>query len=251
MFPWKKSDTLFVIAHRGSSEFTPENTLTAFKKAILDGADAIELDIRLTKDNELVVIHDSRLERTSNGVNKVENWTLADLKKLDFGSWFDPQFESERIPTLDEVFKTIKKKVGYDIEIKPNVKHPDLILKKCLSLIKQHKLQKLVMISSFEHSIVKKVKTLDKTIATGIIYSPIIHFAEDPVFLAKKYNADAIIVSRNYTRETMIKDAHRENLLFFVYNVEKRKHFNRMINFKVDGIITKTPKSVKNYLIHI
>lgn len=250
MFNWKKiKEFPVVIAHRGSSEFAPENTLSAFRKALKDGAHAIELDARLTKDKEIVVIHDSKLDRTTNGYGKVEDMFLKDLKKFDAGSWFSPAYSSERIPTLEEVFKLLKKKIGINIEIKPRIKHPEFMIKKCIELIEKYALHKCVLISSFEHSLVRKVKILDERISTGILYSPMTHFGKSVVNLAKSNFADFVIISRNYVKEELVKKVHEAKLHCFVYNIENRLHLKKMLNFKVDGIITNSPKSIINYLL--
>ena len=96
-------DYPLVIAHRGGSVVAPENTLEAFRRAIDSGADAIELDVRLTKDGHLAVIHDRRVDRTTSGTGVIGRLTLAEIKELDAGSWFGPDFKSARVPTLDEV----------------------------------------------------------------------------------------------------------------------------------------------------
>lgn len=249
MFSWKKlTDLPVIIAHRGSSEIAPENTLVAFQRALKEGAHALELDVRLTKDKEIVVIHDAKLERTTNGYGKVEDTLLKDLKKHDAGSWFNPAYSSERIPTLEEVFKLLKKKIGINIEIKPKIKHSDFMIKKCVELVEKYSLHKCVLISSFEHPLVKKVKMLDERISTGILYSPMMHFGKSVVNLAKSNFADFVIISRNYIKNDLVKKIHEAKLYCFVYNVNSRAHLKTMLNFKVDGIITNSPKSIINYL---
>lgn len=252
MFWWKKLNEFpVVIAHRGSSEGAPENTLAAFQRALKDGAHAVELDVRLTKDQEIVVIHDSKLDRTTNGYGKVEDTLLKDLKKYDAGSWFSPVFSSEKIPTLEEVFKLLKKKIGINIEIKPKIRHPEIMVKKCIELIDKYSLYKYVLISSFEHSIVKKIKTIDERISTGILYSPMTHFGKSVVNLARSNFADFVIISRNYVKEELVKKVHEAKLSCFVYNVNNRVHLKTMLHFKVDGIITNSPKSINNYLVNM
>ncbi|MDI6803328.1 MAG: glycerophosphodiester phosphodiesterase family protein [Bacteroidota bacterium] len=252
MFSWKtRTDKPIVIAHRGASVTAPENTIAAFKKAIDEGTHAIELDVRLSHDNEVVVIHDSRLERTTSGRGKVEDFDLEGLKNFDAGSWFNPKYSVEVIPTLEEVFKLVNKKVGINIEIKQKIKNKNKIINSCVELAHKYKLNKSLLITSFEHSLVKKVKQLDSTLMTGIIYSPVIHLVNNPISLAKQYLADVIVVSRNYLRERMVIDAHKEKKMIFVYTIENRNHFDSMVNLNVDGIITNVPKSMKYYLSNL
>ena len=111
--------TVIVLAHRGYSAKAPENTMAAFELALAVGADGIELDVHMTRDGEIVVIHDDTLDRTTNGKGPVSDQTMAELRELDAGSWFSPEFAGERIPTLKLVLELIKDKdVLLNIEIK-------------------------------------------------------------------------------------------------------------------------------------
>lgn len=118
---WNQSPTnIWVAAHRGFSSKYPENTLEAFRAALDAGVDQLETDVRVTKDGELVLIHDATLERTTNGTGKVCDYTLAELKELDAGSWKAPEFACCRIPTLREFFELVKDHptITLDIELK-------------------------------------------------------------------------------------------------------------------------------------
>src|SRR3972149_9393656 len=114
---WTGRFPVMVIAHRGFSGQAPENTLASFKKARELGSDMIELDVRFSKDGHMVVMHDDTLDRTTNGRGKVADYTLKELKQLDAGSWFAPQFSDERIPNLNEVLELAKGKILVNIEI--------------------------------------------------------------------------------------------------------------------------------------
>ena len=97
-----------IFAHRGSKGTHPENTLTSFKEAVRVGSDGIELDVHLTKDGHLVVIHDETVDRTTNGTGEIRNLTLAKIKAMDAGSWFHNTYAGEKIPTLEEVLLLLK-----------------------------------------------------------------------------------------------------------------------------------------------
>ncbi len=99
-----------IVAHRGANKVAPENTLSAFKKALAFGADMIEIDVHLTKDHQLIVIHDEELNRTTNGTGNVSDYTLAELRKFDTGSWFSKEFKGEQLPTLSETLELINGK---------------------------------------------------------------------------------------------------------------------------------------------
>ena len=108
-----------VFAHRGASGDAPENTLSSFQLAVTQGAHAVELDAKLSQDGHIIVIHDRTLKRTTNGSGYVHKTKFDDLRKLDAGSWFDPQFSGEKIPTLEQVLEALKGRIGVNIEIKP------------------------------------------------------------------------------------------------------------------------------------
>ncbi|HMD14677.1 MAG TPA: glycerophosphodiester phosphodiesterase family protein, partial [Bacteroidota bacterium] len=158
---WLATNRLpLIIAHRGSSAVAPENTLAAFKQAIRDRADAVELDIQLTSDGEVVVFHDRRLERTTDGKGLLQNHSLQELRALSAGAWFSPGFSSETIPTLQEVFDLIQGTIGINIEIKAERGfHSSYDLAdRCCHLITANNLQHRVLVSSFSGSVIKRVK---------------------------------------------------------------------------------------------
>ena len=117
---WNQSENnVLVVGHRGLKAFYPENTMISFEKAIEAGVDGIEMDINMTKDGHLVVIHDNRVDRTTNGIGLVQDMTLEELKKLDAGSHFSGEFCNERIPTFEEFLDLVKdKKIILNVEIK-------------------------------------------------------------------------------------------------------------------------------------
>lgn len=109
---------VFMVGHRGTVRFAPENTLTAFDKAIAMGARIVEMDVRMTADGHFVVMHDARVDRTTDGAGAVSDMTLAEIKALDAGSWFGAEFAGERVPTLAEALKHVKGRAGVDIDFK-------------------------------------------------------------------------------------------------------------------------------------
>ncbi|NUN97942.1 MAG: glycerophosphodiester phosphodiesterase family protein [Candidatus Omnitrophica bacterium] len=114
----ERLDRVLVAAHRGANRAAPENTLAAIRKAVEFGADLVEIDIRQTKDGRLVLMHNATLEKTTNGQGTVRDKTLEELKELDAGSWFGPEFQGERIPTLEEVFDELRGNAYPDFDLK-------------------------------------------------------------------------------------------------------------------------------------
>lgn len=154
-----------IFAHRGSKGTHPENTLAAFQRSVELGVDGIELDVHLTKDQQLVVIHDERLERTTNGTGFIYEYTLAELKQLDASSWFSIYDDVQRIPTLQEVI-TLCNRLGFtgivNVEVKTDQIHYPLIEERLVELLQQKKTF-IPMYSSFNLLTLERLYELDKT----------------------------------------------------------------------------------------
>ena len=138
-----------VVAHRGAVRSAPENTMPAFRNALKAGADAIELDVRLTKDEQLVVFHDWSLKRTSNGDGPVNHYTLKELQSLNVGSWFGPVLQGERPPTLDQVFESLPLNYLLNVEIKVVIKGMKLIAQRVAETIARHCRWGSTLVASF------------------------------------------------------------------------------------------------------
>ena len=147
------SGETLVFGHRGALAHAPQNTLAAFELAAQQGAQGIELDVQLSKDGQLVVIHDYSVDATTDGQGKVAEMTLAQLKQLDAGSWFAPDFAGERIPTLDEVFAAVGDKLLINVEIKASAPGIESAVADC---VRRHKLDSRVLVSSFDAAVLRR-----------------------------------------------------------------------------------------------
>ena len=154
----------YVVAHRGISAKTPENTLASFEQAAsTPGIDMIELDVRLTKDEEVIVLHDRTLQRTSTGNGPARNYSLEEIRRLDAGSWFHPMFAEQRIPTLAEVFQQIGSRLWVDVEIKSDWLHQEsagLLEEKVLDVVHTCGMDNRVLFSSFNHQLLANIKRI-------------------------------------------------------------------------------------------
>ena len=138
-----------IFAHRGASAYAPENTMAAFSLAVHQGADAIELDAKLSADGYVVVMHDDTVDRTTNGTGRVSSLSLAELQKLDAGSKFPPLFKSEKVPTLEEVYETLGRKILINVELTNYSTPMDDLPDKVIALVKKFNLEERVLLSSF------------------------------------------------------------------------------------------------------
>lgn len=236
-----------IIAHRGASAYAPENTMSAIKKAIQMGSDGIELDVQLSKDGHVVLIHDTTVNRTSNGSGKVKSMTLKELKALDFGSWFSDEFKNEPICTLEEAFNYLKDWNGLiNVEIKKEWLEFNSIENKVVEMIDKFEMRDRAIVSSFSTLSVLKIKKLNKNIKTGILYStPTNKF----IIFAKLFKVDAIHPWYLNVTKDMKKAAVKDNLKINTYTVDKPSEMKRLAKIGVDGIITNVPDIAYRELI--
>jgi glycerophosphoryl diester phosphodiesterase len=236
-YPFAKKT--MIVAHRGDSGHAPENTLAAFRRAIECGADMIELDIQRTKDNRLVVFHDATLRRTTNGKGYIARKTYAQLAGLDAGSWFDKKFAGEKIPLLDDVLSLLRGKIYVDIEIKPTaVRGATVPL--LLEALRRYAMEPYVLISSFHHGVLKKIKRAAPHLATAVIQNPHASF-RSPVPSARRAGADAIVCSIHQISRARSKAAREHGLPICVYTVNTPRAIAKALRCNVSALVTNFP----------
>ncbi|HET7152614.1 MAG TPA: glycerophosphodiester phosphodiesterase family protein [Candidatus Kapabacteria bacterium] len=239
-YPFEKK--VMIVAHRGDSGHAPENTLAAFRSAIECGADMIELDIQRTKDDKLVVFHDATLRRTTNGRGYIARKTYAQLKDLDAGSWFDKKFAGEKIPLLDEVLDLVRRKIYVDIEIKPTaVRGATVPL--LLAALRRHAIEPYVLISSFHHGVLKRIKKIAPHLSTAIIQNPHRSF-RSPVPSARRAGADAIVCSIHQVSRKRSEDARAHGMPICVYTVNTPRAVNKALRCHVSALVTNFPAEI-------
>jgi glycerophosphoryl diester phosphodiesterase len=229
-----------IYSHRGASAYAPENTLSAFRKGIEMGAKGIENDIHLTKDGQIVVCHDADIKRTSNGEGLIKDFTLEELKQFDFGSWFSPEFEGERIPTLEEVLILIKDWEGIlNVEIKgiPTLDLPG-IEEKLVELVRKYSLTEKVIISSFNHYSLAELKRIAPEFKTAILYSELMY---EPWNYVKNIDAFAIHPGMGYLTKEVIEGCKKNGVTVNVWTANEKEHMKMLLDAGVDGIITNCP----------
>ena len=235
----------WIIAHRGFKKKYPENTLIAFQAAMDAGVPMIELDVTLSRDRKLVVIHDATLERTTKGYGSVHDHTLVELKQLDAGSWFHSDFAEERLPELGEVLDLVDGRVIINIEIKSNAYEPhhpaDAIEKQVVDLVKQTKALDAVLISSFKADILMQVSEIADKPALALISS-------DPadgqtIKLCQDLNAFSWHPDHRILTESQVEKMHAAGLKVFPYTVDSMEVYLKMTAMNVDGVITNDPAS--------
>jgi len=238
-----------LIAHRGASSQAPENTLAAFDLALKLHADAIEFDVRLTKDKHVIAFHDLTLQRTTNGKGKVHNKTLAELKSLDTGSYFDPSFRGQRIPTLEEIFEKFASRTFYHIEIKNFFQPFNKLPEKVISLIKKYNLQSRVTISSFNPIALIQVNHLLPSLGKGLLLQYPERFSFVHKGLSNFVTLDSLHIPVENVTKGIINFVHDMDQKLFIYTVNDPKLIRKLDLWGVDGIFTDDPRTARNALM--
>ena len=161
-------DDVTITAHRGASAAAPENTMAAVERALEDGADWVEIDVQETADGEVVVFHDSDFMKLAGNDLKIWDATMADLEKIDVGSWFDERFKDERVPTLAEVLAACKGRAGVNIELK-YYGHDEQLEQRVAEIVEAEEMADQVVLMSLKLDAVKKMKAASPGLASGIV----------------------------------------------------------------------------------
>jgi len=243
-----KKHVPLILAHRGDSANAPENTLAAFRLAYENGADGIELDVMLSADQKLVVIHDDTLDRTSNGHGKVGDASYDSLRELDAGGWFDPKFKGEPIPLLDEVFAEFGGKFLINVELK-NYKTPkDNLTDLVVALVKKHGLSDSVLLSSFNIRNLLRAKSLAPEIRTGLLTLPGLLGLPMRSFFGRRFKADYLHPYHRDVSAKMVQSRHQLGQKVNVWTVDAPEDLLRMQSCGVDMIICNDPYHARQIL---
>ena len=233
-------------AHRGASEEAPENTLPAFRLAAEEGADGVELDVQLSRDGQIVVCHDEKIDRTSDGKGWVKDYTLAELKQFDF-CYRKPGYRDVRIPTLAEVLELLKPTgLTVNIEIKTGIFFYDRIEEKVLELVRAEGWEDRVIYSSFNHETLRTLRRLNPSCRTGILYAdgPV-----DVVSYALRIGADALHPALyNLQYPGVLAEAREKGVEINVWTVNETEHLKYCVQAGVHAVITNVPEKARRVI---
>jgi glycerophosphoryl diester phosphodiesterase len=222
---------MMIMGHRGAAALEPENTLLSIGRAMEIGVDAVEIDVRLSKDKTPVVIHDATLDRTTNGTGPVSGHELHEIKQLDAG-------KGETIPTLQEVFDVIDGRVTLVIELK-EADTERLVVE----LIERNKREEHVYVISFWHELVRAAKNINDRIRTGVL---LVGCPVDPS-VATHASADALVMRYNFVNRQFVELAHEEGLRVFIWNIDDAHLLPPYVEMGVDGIGSNDPRVLVDY----
>lgn len=233
-------DNVQIMAHRGASSKAPENTLASFQQAIDDGADWIELDVQETVDGEVVVMHDSDFMKLSKNPLKIWDANVEDLKEIDIGTWYSPDFADQRVPTLAEVLALCKDKVGVNIELK-YYGHDQMLEQRVADIVDQAGMNDQVMAMSLKRPGVEKMKSIKPEWKVGLLMSV-------AAGNMKKLEADFLAINATFADPLVIDEAHDNGKQVFVWTVNDAATMSAMISRGVDGLLTDKPALARSVL---
>ncbi|WJH32926.1 glycerophosphodiester phosphodiesterase [Paenibacillus sp. CC-CFT747] len=234
-----------VIAHRGAAGEAPENTLAAFKLGLEQGCDAFELDVHLSKDGHIIVIHDGTINRTTNGTGAVADMTLEELRRYDAGSWFSEAYAGEKLPTLEEVFDLAPSGLMINVEIKGGIGAG--MEETLVDLMRRKNRVETVVVSSFDFITLATLKKLEPTVRVGLLYdNRLEHHWKLPE--AAGVETFSLHVAMRRLEAAHSADAQAHDYAVYPWTLNDETIMRKAISFGVDGIITDYPGRLRAIL---
>lgn len=243
-----------IIAHRGASALAPENTFAAFRRAVADGAEGVEFDVRLAKDGEVVVFHDATLQRLSNRKNLVSSLTAAELAGVDVGSWFarrrtnsaGEDFSGETIPTLRALLDFLKDFKGLIyIELKCRESETEKLSKAVCRIISDSSLLPQIIVKSFQLEVIPAVRRVCPEVKTAALFAPkimtILRKEQRLVNIAYELGADMVSVHFSLATRKLMKKAEKRNLPVTIWTADHPRWIKRAFDLGLFAVITNNP----------
>jgi glycerophosphoryl diester phosphodiesterase len=235
-------------AHRGASATAPENTLAAFELAVEHGADGIEFDIQLTRDGVPIICHDFSVDKTTDHQGKVSDFALSEIKEMDAGAWFGPEFAGERIPTLDELIDAVGHRLLLNLELKTAAVKANGLEEAVAVIIRQSDLYDRIIVSSFNPLALRRLHRLDPRIDLGLLYA-----LNMPHYLRNAWARHLIDCQAMHPHYEMVDErymrwAREHGYRVNVWTVDDPDVMHRLIALGVDVVITNTPAVLRNIL---
>ena len=233
-----------IFAHRGASGYAPENTLEAFQLAVTQRADGVELDVHLTKDGELLVAHDEKIDRVSDGSGWIHQMTVQQIKRYDFNR-LHPEYEGAKAPLLSEVYELLKPTgLAINVELKNTLILYPGMEEKLLALAAKMGMEDRILYSSFNHPSMLYLKSIDSTAKCGLLYDCLLI---DPAGYAAAAHMDALHPRYHQVlnEEDYCQKAHQKGIKVNTWTVNFERDMKRVAALNADAIITNYPDRAK------
>lgn len=243
-----------ILAHRGASAYAPENTIAAFRLAHELGADGIELDVQLTRDKIPVVIHDETVDRTTNGKGRVSDLTIAEIARLDAGTWKTEDYRGEAVPTLAQVFDSLQdwlhpagriRPCLINVELKTEKIFTDGLEQQALNVIARYGLENHVLLSSFSPFALHRARAIDARLPRGLLYDNTM-----PIYLRRAWlrfwaDPQALHPEAPMIDAVYMQWARKKKLRVNTWTVDDPAEAIRLAQLGVDAIITNKPDAIR------
>lgn len=224
-----------MIAHRGASAVAPEGTRAAIRQAVCVGADMIELDVQMTRDDRLVIFHDERLERTTNGAGRIADTRYAELARLDAGGWFHPRFTGERVLLVSQLFRLLPRWMGINLELK-RTRRRRALLTRLLRLVRSRGVVKRLLVSSVDQALLRSL------IRSRLARALICHAdADRSLAAAIRLGCAAWHPAHHLVTPIRVRRAHAAGLQVHAWTVDEVRRATQLIGWGVDGLFTNHP----------
>ena len=233
---WQKNPLIF--GHRGAPHQAPENTLAAFRAAAAIGADGVELDVQLTKDGVPIIMHNKTVDETTDGSGLVAELTLAQIKKLDAGSHFSPEFVGEKVPTLEELLAELGQQLLFNIELKPAGKQSRELVNAVAEQVEQLAMTTRVWFSSYEPYLLYRMRSLLPEVPCGILYYPPTFFTR---LLSLVTPHEALHPNFKLISKRLVKKVHRKGQRLVTWTVDQLDVAQKLTEWGVDVLISNEP----------
>jgi glycerophosphoryl diester phosphodiesterase len=233
-------DRALIVAHRGAAGAAPENTLASVERAVDDGADWVEIDVQESRDGQVVVVHDSDFMKLAGNPLKVWEGDLAEIRSIDVGSWFAPEFAAERVPTLREVLETVRGRSRLVIELK-YYGHDQQLEQRVVDIVESMQMADQVAVMSLKLEGIEKLKALRPDWTAGLL-------AATAVGDLTRLEVDFLAVNQNIANRAFIKRARQRGKQVFVWTVNDGLSLSRWLSAGVDGVITDEPALARQVL---
>jgi glycerophosphoryl diester phosphodiesterase len=231
-----------VIAHRGASSYAPENTVAAFDLALEMGVSHLELDVHLTSDDHIVVIHDDTVDRTTNGRGPVTSYTLAALTALDAGAWFGERFAGARIPTFADVLERYRGRAHLHTEIKGRSAH---LAERTVDLVRRHGMADHVTITSFQRASLETTRAYAPELPTGWLVGVV---TDAIVADARAMGLTQVCPRANTITPDLVDRLHREGFVVRAWGVATEELMRRVVEAGADGMTVNFPDTLIAHL---
>jgi glycerophosphoryl diester phosphodiesterase len=250
---WPHKSPSLIIGHRGAMGYAPENTIFSFEEAIRRGADLIEMDVQLSSDNEVVVMHDTSVDRTTDGHGLVRDLPWKKIKTFDAGVWFGPDSTGQYVPSLPEVIRYFRHKkttqrhpLGMIIELKTVRGTGGSLADAVVAVLKKEDFLSRVFIISFDAVALQEIRSADAHAPTGLLYSE--EGEESRISQARAIGAQAIFPRKTCVSTRVVAAAHRAGLSVSTWTANTKVEMKRMLACGVDAITTNFPDRLRSLM---